>query len=209
MPTSAIGRTDQPNSQAPSGRDESKPGSTRKLADRVTSASKLDIEHVVPLAEAWQSGAYRWNADTRMRYANDLGYGPDLVAVTAHANRSKGDKDPSAYLPPRKRFDCTYQAWWVAVKWRWHLTVDRAEKSWLTSHLKACGWPKVTKPTRPRIGASGTGGSGGSGAASLPPAPETRPAGGLQCHAWACPTSTVRRPSALLASSCFRVAKPA
>jgi len=133
----------------------------------VTSASKLDIDHLVPLAEAWQSGAYKWNADTRMRYANDLGYGPDLVAVTAHANRSKGDREPSAYLPPRKSFDCTYEAWWVAVKWRWHLSVNSAEKSWLTSHLKSCGWPKVTKPTRPRIGSGSTGGGGTGAGASI------------------------------------------
>jgi hypothetical protein len=127
----------------------------------VTDSSKLDIDHLVPLAEAWQSGAYAWTTDTRMRYANDLGYGPDLVAVTAHANRSKGDREPSGYLPPKRSFDCRYEAWWVAVKWRWHLAVNSAEKSWLTTHLRACGWPSVVKPSRPAISrSSGTGGSG-------------------------------------------------
>ena len=66
-----------------------------------TNSSSFDIDHLVPLAEAWRSGAWKWNADTRMRYANDLGYGPDLVAVSAHSNRSKGDDEPSSYLPPR------------------------------------------------------------------------------------------------------------
>ena len=131
-----------------------------------TNAATLDIDHLVPLAEAWRSGAWKWNENTRMRYANDLGYGPDLEAVSAHANRSKGDDEPSSYLPPRRSFDCTYEAWWVAVKWRWHLSVDSAEKSWLTSHLRRCGWPRVNRPSRPAIGAAGTGGSGGSGSGS-------------------------------------------
>lgn len=128
----------------------------------VTDSSNLDIDHLVPLAEAWQSGAYAWSASTRMRYANDLGYGPDLVAVTAHANRSKGDREPSAYLPPKKSFDCAYEAWWVAVKWRWHLAVNSAEKTWLTNHLRACGWPTVVKPSRPSIAKSTATGSGSS-----------------------------------------------
>jgi hypothetical protein len=131
-----------------------------------TDSSSFDIDHLVPLAEAWRSGAWKWNADTRMRYANDLGYGPDLVAVSAHSNRSKGDDEPSSYLPPRRSFDCTYEAWWVAVKWRWHLTVDSAEKSALSSDLRGCGWPAVNRPGRPAIGSAGTGGSGGPGSGS-------------------------------------------
>jgi hypothetical protein len=129
-----------------------------------TDPSTFDIDHLVPLAEAWQSGAWRWNADTRTRYANDLGYGPDLVAVTAHSNRSKGDKEPQDWLPPRTSFDCRYLAWWVAVKWRWHLAVNSAEKTFLSSHLSACGWPSVAKPSRPTIGQ--TSGGGGTGATS-------------------------------------------
>jgi hypothetical protein len=116
---------------------------------RTTDPSSFDIDHLVPLAEAWQSGAWRWSATRREAYANDLGYSPDLVAVTAHANRSKGDSEPSTYLPPRAGFDCTYEAWWVAVKWRWRLSVDAQEKHWLTAHLRRCGWPQVTAPDRP------------------------------------------------------------
>jgi hypothetical protein len=115
----------------------------------------FDIDHLVPLAEAWRSGAGAWTAKTREAYANDLGYAADLIAVSAHANRSKGDDEPSAYLPPKTSFDCTYQAWWVAVKWRWHLAIDRAEKSWLTSHLAACHWPTVTRPLRFNVGSGG------------------------------------------------------
>ena len=123
-----------------------------------TDPSTFDIDHLVPLAEAWRSGAWRWNTDTRTRYANDLGYGPDLVAVSAHTNRSKGDQEPTTWLPPRSSFDCTYSAWWVAVKWRWHLQVDQTEKDFLTGELRRCGWPGVREPTRPRIGYTGGGG---------------------------------------------------
>jgi hypothetical protein len=125
----------------------------------VHDASDLDIDHVVPLAEAWQSGAYAWTTATRERYANDLNYFADLVAVTAHENRSKGDKEPSGYLPPKASFQCTYEAWWVAVKWRWHLSVDSAEKSWLSTHLAGCGWPKVLRPGRPHVDGAPSGSS--------------------------------------------------
>lgn len=118
-----------------------------------TASSGLDIDHLVPLAEAWQSGAYRWDADTRKRYANDLGFAASLVAVSAHANRSKGDKEPQRWLPSRST--CSYVAGWVAVKWRWRLRVDTAEKAYLTTKLSGCGWPKVSRPSRPAVRTSG------------------------------------------------------
>jgi hypothetical protein len=117
-----------------------------------TDPSTFDIDHLVPLAEAWQSGAWRWNTDTRERYANDLGYGADLIAVTAHSNRSKGDREPQDWLPDRTSFQCRYMAWWVAVKWRWHLRVNHAEKAFLVSRLSACGWPSVRTPRRASVG---------------------------------------------------------
>jgi hypothetical protein len=130
---------------------------------RTRNPSTFDIDHLVPLAEAWQSGAWRWSTARREAYANDLGYGPDLVAVSAHANRSKGDSEPSEYLPPRTAFDCRYEAWWVAVKWRWQLTVDTNERSWLTRHLRGCGWPRVPAPSRP----GGTGPRASRGGARI------------------------------------------
>jgi hypothetical protein len=135
-----------------------------------TDPSNFDIDHMVPLAEAWQSGAHRWSSATRARYSNDLRYGAALIAVTAHANRSKGEQEPQDWMPERSSYRCTYLANWVAVKWRWHLKVNSAEESFLRSHLRACDWPTVVKPSRATItlrsvdgGGSDTGGSDGSG----------------------------------------------
>lgn len=93
-------------------------------------ASELDIDHLVPLAEAWESGARSWTAATREAYANDLGDTRTLVAVTASLNRSKGEKDIAEWLPPKQ--DCRYLREWVAVKHRWGLSVDSAEKTAMT-----------------------------------------------------------------------------
>jgi hypothetical protein len=71
-----------------------------------TSASALDIDHMVPLAEAWDSGAGSWSSATREAYANDLGDYRTLVGVTASENRSKGDQDVAEWLPPQQQ--CRY-----------------------------------------------------------------------------------------------------
>jgi hypothetical protein len=138
-------------------------GSTRE-------PSTFDIDHMVPLNEAWQSGAWRWNAQTRKRYANDLGYRASLIAVTASSNRSKSDREPQTWMPERAGYGCRYVKQWVAVKYRWRLTVNAAERSFLRSKLRSCGWPRVAKPTRASIGtaSSSTGGGGGGGGDAAP-----------------------------------------
>ncbi|MFC7327256.1 HNH endonuclease family protein [Marinactinospora rubrisoli] len=105
---------------------------------RVGNASGLDIDHVVPLAEAWDSGASEWRAERRMRYANDLGDARALVAVTARQNRSKADKDPAEWLPALSDAHCRYVTEWTAVKLRWGLTVDTREREALTSLAAGC-----------------------------------------------------------------------
>ena len=64
-----------------------------------TNSSSFDIDHFVPLKEAWDSGAWRWDSSTRERFANDQGYPLSLIAVSASSNRSKSDRDPSDWLP--------------------------------------------------------------------------------------------------------------
>ncbi|WP_167345368.1 HNH endonuclease family protein [Streptomyces bikiniensis] len=69
----------------------------------VSEAGKLDIDHMVPLAEAWDSGASTWTPAKREAYANDQGAAASLVAVTARTNRSKADQDPATWMPPTPR----------------------------------------------------------------------------------------------------------
>ncbi len=65
-------------------------------------ASDVDIDHHVPLAEAWGSGARRWSSTQRMRYANDLGYPGSLNAMTDNLNSSKSDGGRPRVSAPKK-----------------------------------------------------------------------------------------------------------
>ncbi|MFF2374899.1 HNH endonuclease family protein [Streptomyces xiamenensis] len=104
----------------------------------VDGVSGLDIDHMVPLAEAWDSGAAAWDAKRRERYANDLGDPRALLAVTAKTNRSKGDRDPVDWMPPAADASCRYVADWTAVKIRWQLSVDPAEAEALSGTAAGC-----------------------------------------------------------------------
>ena len=100
--------------------------------------SSFDVDHMVPLAEAWDSGAHDWSADRREDYANDLGFADSLIAVSAGSNRSKGARDPAEWMPPTEGVHCWYAAAWVQVKTRWDLTVDQAEADKLSGVLSGC-----------------------------------------------------------------------
>ncbi|KAI5858334.1 hypothetical protein BZA05DRAFT_581 [Tricharina praecox] len=102
-----------------------------------TAASDLDIDHVVPLSNAWKSGANTWTTARRQTFANDL-TNPQLIAVTDDVNSAKGDKSPDAWVPPLSSYHCTYARMWVKVKSVYSLSVTAAEKSKLTSMLNTC-----------------------------------------------------------------------
>ena len=106
-------------------------------------ASKLDIDHLVPLAEAWRSGAWEWDEQQRQDFANDLEQEWALNAVTASVNRSKGDKDISSWLP--KKNLCAYLIGWASVKSRYQLSVDKAEALVINKYYKSCGLGHQTK----------------------------------------------------------------
>ena len=110
------------------------------IYDNVTviEAGKLDVDHMVPLAEAWDSGASAWDAKKREMYANDQTDPRHLIAVTGSSNRSKSDKDPTEWLPTNKAYVCEYLTNWVSIKVRWSLSVDKKEKDAITAGLKAC-----------------------------------------------------------------------
>ena len=112
--------------------------------DRIswTDQSRIDIDHMVPLAEAWDSGASTWTAATRQAYANDLGDRRSLVGVTDTVNQAKGDQDPATWMP---RYDrCRYLREWVAVKIRWRLRIDVAEKDALEDRSATCSNVTIT-----------------------------------------------------------------
>ena len=92
-----------------------------------TNPSELDIDHMVPLKEAWDSGAWSWTTAQRQTFANDLSDPRALIAVTVGQNRSKSDRDPSNWIPPQKSYVCTYLSEWVAIKARWNLSMDQSE----------------------------------------------------------------------------------
>lgn len=139
-----------------------------------TVAHDLDIDHLVPLEEAWASGARGWSSARREAYANDLGDPRTLIAVSLHENRSKGDRDPAQWLP--ERGVCGYVASWVAVKLRWGLAVDGLERSALERVAGACPDRRVTTHRArvvrgagaPVSGGGTTGGtSGGAGSGTV------------------------------------------
>jgi hypothetical protein len=104
---------------------------------RIDRATDLDIDHVVPLADAWRTGADKWTDQRRQQFANDL-TAPQLLAVSASSNRAKGDQDPAGWKPADRGFWCQYATNWVIVKHTYQLFVTRAEHDALVQMLATC-----------------------------------------------------------------------
>jgi hypothetical protein len=102
-----------------------------------TAPSDVDIDHMVPLSEAWASGAWSWTTSRRQQFANDLA-GPQLWAVTDNINQSKGDKDPAEWKPPMESFYCEYAKSWIDVKHDWGLSMQASERDALAEMLATC-----------------------------------------------------------------------
>jgi hypothetical protein len=88
----------------------------------------LDVDHVVPLKNAHESGAWAWTAEKRREYANYLKYEQHLLAVKASENRKKGDKGPDRYLPPQAEYHCEYVRVWTKIKTEWSLEIPSSER---------------------------------------------------------------------------------
>jgi hypothetical protein len=109
----------------------------------ITNASQLDVDHMVPLAEAWRSGAWKWTFAQRQAFANDLDNSEALIAVTRSTNRSKGDKDPSLWMPAKDK--CVYTQNWISIKVKYSLTADPQEVEKLNSLVSTCGLDSTTE----------------------------------------------------------------
>jgi hypothetical protein len=132
----------------------------------------IDIDHFVPLAEAWRSGAYKWDATTRRAFANDLSDPRTLIAVTASSNRSKSDRDPANWLPTNTAYRCDYVGTWVAIKHRWALTIDTREQNAINRVLSDCGELR----TSPTVAARPTAAPAPTPAPAPAPSPTPAPA---------------------------------
>lgn len=114
--------------------------------------SELEIDHVVALKEAWDSGAWQWPAAALHAFANDLADVRTLRAVSTATNRAKGDKDPSNWLPPDSNDVCRYVADWVAIKVRWQLSMDQSEYGRVRNVLKGpCAGARVEPIAPPPV----------------------------------------------------------
>lgn len=96
----------------------------------------VQVDHVVPLADAWQSGAQQLTAQQRQDFGNDP---IDLQATIGWVNQQKGAGDSATWLPPDKSYRCTYVAWQITVKVAYRLWVKPAEKEPISRILEGCG----------------------------------------------------------------------
>ena len=110
-------------------------GATVAFTRGPVTSERVQIDHVVALSDAWQTGAQALDAGTREMIATDPA---NLLAVAGGINQSKGDGDAATWLPPAKDFRCTYVARQVAVKTRYKLWVTTAERDAIGRVLAAC-----------------------------------------------------------------------
>ena len=116
--------------------------------ERFSDPGDLDIDHMVPLANAHRSGAWQWDKARKREYANYLERDNHLIAVKAAANRSKSDKGPEDWQPPRSEYHCQYATDWVDIKRRWGLTATPREAAALRGMLAGCDTPITLEVTQ-------------------------------------------------------------
>lgn len=112
----------------------------------VGSSSAVQIDHLVALSDAWQTGAQQLPADRRQDFANDP---LNLEAVDGPTNEAKGDGDAATWLPPNKAYRCTYVSRQVAVKAKYDLWVTPAEHDAIVRVLDHCPAPAASRTTSP------------------------------------------------------------
>jgi hypothetical protein len=119
----------------------------------------VQVDHVVPLGDAWQKGAQRWTTQRRTQFANDP---LNLLAVDGPTNLRKGDGDTATWLPPRKAGRCSYVARQVSVKHKYGLSITVAERDAMVRVLQTCPRQALVDAGRVALGGAGRNGGGGT-----------------------------------------------
>ena len=152
----------------------------------------VDIDHVVALKEAWDSGAWAWSAATRNAYANDTSDKRTLIAVTDNVNQQKSDRDPSNWVPPLKSNLCTYLGNWISIKARWNLSMDQSEWGRIKNLLNSSCAGLVIAPwsEAPLMGTMRTSPTATSPTATVPKSTATSPTATVPKTTATSPTAT-------------------
>ena len=106
--------------------------------ETVTDATRLDIDHMIPLKNAHNSGGWAWDKSRKAAFANDMSYADHLIAVTASANRKKGARGPEEWKPTNRGYWCDYAIDWVQIKTDWDFSATKAEWGALQEILETC-----------------------------------------------------------------------
>lgn len=117
-------------------------GETLNFVQGVKTSSDIQIDHIVALSNAWQTGAFMLTADQRKAFANDP---LNLLAVKGKLNSQKGESDAATWLPPLKSYRCDYVSRQIAVKMKYKLWFTAPEKEAMIRILKTC--PEKALPT--------------------------------------------------------------
>jgi len=120
-----------------------------------TNPSDLDIDHMVALKEAHDSGAWAWSIAAKRAFANDLTNPHVLIAVDDGANQSKSDRDPAEWMPPNIAYHCQYIKSWVIVKQAYNLSIDPAEQAAINKVMPPGNLPEPTHSHGYRLGETG------------------------------------------------------
>ena len=116
----------------------------RYTGETITDPSDLAIDHTVPLANAFDWGAWNWSEDEKRRYANDLTHEEHLIAVSSSAKLAKGDQSLADWKPPSEAYWCEYFFNWLTIKSRWRLTSTAKDLNERGNMVANCDFPEGT-----------------------------------------------------------------